>query len=158
MKSVIIATILVIGNAAAVEREPGFGNPTAIIKAGVGSDVRSFGIALQTKTCFLYKHCFNPAFVHLSLDGDERTSTNGIGIDYMRKVPGASQNGYFLNAGIYLFDEKFHPDDASGLNLHAGVGMEYKHIIISADVYGNPFFHSSSESDSYLLFNVGYRF
>ena len=150
MKHAIITILLIAATSSDIAGQKFvFGDPTAIVKVGrgMGDDVNSISLALQTRTCYQHDHCFNPAFVWLHIDSKLKPAP---GFDYVYKVPTRDQNGYFINLGLYAFGDKLHENDDSYVRAHVAGGMELKQFVFSLDVYDS--------YDPVVIGNIGYRF
>lgn len=115
-------------------------------------------LSVQSRTCYRSYVCYNPVFAHIKSERKSEHSDNntGLGVDFKFKIPKVKNNGYFLSVGPVVFGDRLNGGAGSHLNYHVGIGMELRRVVVSVDMYGNPF--DSNDGEPLQTVNVGYRF
>lgn len=172
MKKLILSATLIAATFSAIAGDGVFDNfykstPELILKVGgsfndgngdgLGNgDTAMISFSLQEKKCYRYRHCFNPVLMWLISDGKESDVNIGGGVDWKYKVPKMQNDGFHIEVGTMVFAEGFNGVRGNRMTFHAGVGMEVSSVIVSVDVYDNPF--TIDDHAPLYMVAAGYRF
>ena len=113
----------------------------------------SLTMMFEEKTCYKYKFCYNPYFIHITNDAGRNA---GLGIDIKHGFLKSKGNNMYISGGAVVFNEKLNGNDGEHLNFHVGAGLEVGSLVFSADAYANK--SHDHNNDSTFLMGIGYKF
>ena len=149
-----LATVLALSlfSAALSAGDLGF---IAKIGSTVSEDENSRSSIMLTTQVNDCQHCITGSFAHL--DGHVSDSvSDGVGVDYLYKIPYPSSRWYYITGGAYAFNQPIN-DQANNLSYHAGAGMDLGGFVLAVDVFGNPF-EGNDKWSPITLFSAGWHF